>query len=306
MKRSDLLLAIASLAIAVLLWFQVQPLYEPGREREFAVPLRAINVPDGLTPSAMPDSVMVVAGGSQNNLDRLDASEVVAEVDLRTARAGSSASLVRVRGGGSAVDVRPRNPRVEIRLEPITTVELAVTVDRMGTPPEGVGVQDLLLAPRRVKVVGPQSQVPKVRRARVSVDLTSVTPGMAKSLVVDLLDAEGRPVPMVSADPGSVGVTIVAAPEATTKSVPVSVDWRGRIEPGWRVTGFEVSPPSVVLSGSPERLAALSSLLTVPIDLTGVTGRDQRQVPLNLPGGVTANVPAVQVTFTLTRFRETP
>lgn len=306
MKRSDLLLAIASLAIAVLLWFQVQPLYEPGREREFAVRLRAINVPDGLTPAAMPDSVMVVAGGSQNNLDRLDASEVVAELDLRTARAGSFASLVRVRGGGSTVDVRPRNPRVEIRLEPITTVELAVTVDRTGAPPEGVGVQDLVLAPRRVKVVGPQSQVPKVRRARVSVDLTLATPGMAKSLVVDLLDSEGRPVPRVSSDPGSVGVTIVATPEESTKAVPVSVDWRGRIEAGWRVTAFQVSPASVVVTGSPERLIRISSLLTVPIDLTGVTGSGQKRVPLSLPSGVTANVTEVQVSFTLSRFRETP
>jgi YbbR domain-containing protein len=47
-------------------------------------------------------------------------------------------------------------------------------------------------------------------------------------------------------------------------------------------------------------------VLTVPIDLTGITGSDQRQVPLNLPEGVTANVPTVRVTFTLTRFRETP
>jgi YbbR domain-containing protein len=66
----------------------------------------------------------------------------------------------------------------------------------------------------------------------------------------------------------------------------ITIDWVGYPAPGYRLLSASVDPPSLLVTGLPTRLNALTRLKTEPIDITGLTGTFNQQATLALPAGV--------------------
>lgn len=168
-------LKIISVALAALLWLLVSG--EQIVERALRIPLQFTNLPPALElVGEAPSVVDVRVRGSSGALARMSAGELVAVLDLRSARAGRrlfhlSGSDVRAPFGIDVVQVTPSS--VPIGFEPSATRVVRVVPEVEGNPADGFAIGTVTAEPDTVEVVGPQSIVKGLTEAMtepVSVD----------------------------------------------------------------------------------------------------------------------------------------
>jgi YbbR domain-containing protein len=184
-----------SVGFAVLLWLVVSG--EETVERALRVPLEFQQFPAGLEMMGEPPSfVDVRVRGASSALSRLDAGDIVAQMDLKTARVGRrlyqmTPEQVRVPFGVEVVQVTP--PSVALVFEVSATKQVPVAPAVEGEPAPGYVVGKVTVDPPAVEVVGPQSAIGRVTEAvtePVSVSGSRAT--VNDSVTVGLLDAALR------------------------------------------------------------------------------------------------------------------
>lgn len=75
-------------------------------------------------------------------------------------------------------------------------------------------------------------------------------------------------------------------PRTTTKLVAVIPEIAGEPAYGYSLLGVRVTPPTITVSGTPERLAEIEMVRTEPVDITGKTADVVREVGLAGPPDV--------------------
>lgn len=287
MKREDVMLLIASFIIAVALWFQVQPMFEPGREREFIVPLKVENKPDELAVFPSADNVTLVATGTLADLDKLDASKIVAFLDLENAEPGEAKFDVQVRGpADSNVQIMPKTSSIRVTCEFILRIERPVDIVTTGTPPDGFVLANTVANPNVVELYGPSSYVKRVKSLQATIDLTRLRPGQSLNVPVAPIDENGDPVPSTYTNP--VQITVAASFSASTadREVPIIVDWTGTFAPGYQLQEITVTPERVQISGKSEDVSAITTLDTEPLKFEGLSDNREYKLKLVVPNGI--------------------
>lgn len=285
--KANLLLFVVSLVVSLLLWTQVQPAYNRDKQREFQVPLELRDLPENLMALEPPDTVTMVAEGSQAELDALSPDDVQAYVDLSNATSDRRTYAVQVNAPmRKTISVRLPRPTVELRIERRASRSQDVVVALSGSPPSEYEYDGASIQPPNVKISGPESSLRNVRTARVTLDLARIRPGAQFTLDVELLDASNLPVPFTSAEPPTVVVSpgITNAPAA--KRVIVVPNFQGQPAFGFRVIGYDLVPSQLDVAGESSALAAISTLTTEPIDLTDLKADSTIQTKIQVPQGV--------------------
>lgn len=283
----DFFLALASLMIAVVLWLQIQPQADPGREREMTVRLEVENLATGLAVIQAPESIRIIVSGTAQVLEGLDSTEFSAFVDLSESGVGEITTLVQVKGPTRAnLTARPVRPRISLNVDRIDRDQKAVTLDTTGLPPSGLTYDISALDPDQVEITGPARLVQRVATLRAILDLSRVRPGSAFTLNVEPLDSQGKPVTGLTLDPPDVIATpsVVSAP--TSKRVLVNPIFSGQLPFGASVERFEVTPNQVEVTGPSTELARISQISTAVIALDGLSGTVEREIELTSPQGV--------------------
>jgi YbbR domain-containing protein len=150
-------LKVVSIGLAALLWVIVSG--EQIVERSLRIPLEFTNLPARLeVVGDTPDVVEVRVRGSSGSLSRIATGEVVAVMDLRSARPGQrlfhlAPRDVRVPFGIDVVQVAPSS--VSIRFEPSVTKRVPIAPAIEGQPAPGFVVGTVSAEPSTVEVVGP-------------------------------------------------------------------------------------------------------------------------------------------------------
>jgi hypothetical protein len=160
-------LKVLSLAVALGLWFAVAG--EQTVERSLRVPLELRNRPDHLElVEDPPATIEVRVRGASGLLSQLSPADVVAEVNLSTARPGRrfftlTRSQVRAPFGVDVVDVTPGT--ISLRFEPtlVRHVPLVPVID--GEPAEGYVTGAVSVTPDTVEIAGPESAVLRLKEA---------------------------------------------------------------------------------------------------------------------------------------------
>jgi YbbR domain-containing protein len=152
----------------------------------------------------------------------------------------------------------------------------------------GYQVGDISLEPVKVVVSGAQSQVQKVTRARVSIDLNRIREDFDQFIKVEALDDRGQPVSGVSVSPETVQVLLPVTQQGGYRDVAVKVTTLGRVASGYRLTDISVSPPVVTIySEDPALVNSLPGVLeTQPLDLQNVQEDIATRLKLSLPAGI--------------------
>jgi YbbR domain-containing protein len=114
------------------------------------------------------------------------------------------------------------------------------------------------------------------------------------------LDLTKNTVPALSLDPSTVQVRVDAKPGTSSRQVVLvdSPPTRGPA-PGYRITDIKVDPVSVVISGPPETLTAITMITLPAVDLGGATSTRTFQIPIPYQTGVTGSVAVARVTYTI-------
>lgn len=294
MKLEKTALFIASLAIAVLLWYQAIVDVDPSREREVQVKLIQQDLPEGLVVLQAPESVAVLARGPRDMLDNLSAEDLTAAIELKGAKAGAGSYLVRASGGPPGLDLKVLRPRLELEVDRLIEEDRAVAIETSGVPDSRFQYVSSVVQPERVTVRAPAGAMARVSRVVAVLDLRSVEPSAAFMVSVQAVDEEGKPVPQAVCEPQEVEISPVVQAADAARSLFINPDWIGQPAPGFRVRSYTVEPLMARITGPSEALARLSTIQTTPVDLSGLKESKEFVVELRTPNGM-QNVSSGQV-----------
>ena len=205
-------LKVVSVVLAALLWLIVSG-EQTMVERALRIPLEFTNIPAPLElVGETPAVVDVRVKGSSGTLSRIAAGELVAVLDVRTARAGQrlfhlSGSDVRAPFGVDIVQVAPAS--LSLAFEKSQTKTVPVVPEVEGQPADGFVVGTWTADPARVEIVGPASAVERLTQAVTeAVSVAGATSTVTESVTVGLADPSVR---LRGPQTARVTVAIVAA-----------------------------------------------------------------------------------------------
>ena len=232
-------LKVLSIVLAALIWLVVSG--EQIVERALRIPLEFTNLPPDLElVGDTPDVVDVRVRGSSGALSRVASGELVAVLDLRSARAGRrlfhlANDDVRSPFGIEVVQISPSNLSVTLESSAIRIVPVVPELD--GDPRDGYVVGTVTADPATVEVAGPASAVERLTRA-VTEPVSVAGAGETVNEVVN-----------VGVDDPAVRLVTPVSANVTVNIAPAPVEWA---LPGIPVRprsgdGAQISPAAVTI-----------------------------------------------------------
>jgi YbbR domain-containing protein len=284
-----------ALALAVAVWIAAVTAADPDETRQLPnpVPVEIIGQdPSLVINSDLPKEVEITLRAPQSVWNDLDADPSLVHVilDLSGLSAGEHTSELQIQVDARPVQILTTTPKsVLFSLESIATKPFPVDVTLSGESSIGYQIGEAMIEPAEVIVAGAQSQVEKVARTHVSVDLDGVRENVDQTLVVEVLDANGDPVEGVTVSPETIHVSLPVSQQGGYRDVAVKVIMAGRVASGYRLTDISVFPPVVTIyAADPELVNNLPGVVeTAPLDLQNAKEDINTRLALNLPEGVT-------------------
>jgi YbbR domain-containing protein len=293
-------LKVWSVVLAVLLWLAVSG--DEIVERGLRVPLELQQFPAGLELQGdAPSLVDVRVRGESSTLGRMAAGDIVAVLDLKTARPGQrlyqiTPEQVRTPFGVEVVQVTP--PSLALVFEHSATRQLPIVPAIEGDPAAGFIVGKPIVNPKTVEVVGPESAVERATEALTEpISVAGARQDVTETVNVGFQDAALR---LKTARPATVTVPIIPGPvERTLQDRPVHLRNLGANLLA-RATPEAIS---VIVRGRREGLnRVVPDSVTASVDLAGLGAGEYTlgvQVDASQDAGVARIIPAtVQVTVT--------
>jgi YbbR domain-containing protein len=261
-------LRLLSLGLAVILWMTVAG--EEMVERVMRVPLELQQFPPGLEITGdVPTTVDVRVRGGSGVLSRVGPGDVVAMLDLRTARRGQrlfpvTPEQVRVPFGVQVVQILPS--AIAMAFEPSATRQVKVVPAVDGRPSPGYVVGPMTIDPVAVEIVGPESAVRRATQAMTEpVSVSGASTQVREIVSIGMLDPALR---LKTPRLATVTVQIVPAPlERTLRHRPVRV----RNLPSALTAEANPTVVDVTLRGSREALnRVVADDVFVYVELSGL------------------------------------
>jgi YbbR domain-containing protein len=211
-------LKILSLGLAIMLWVVIAG--EETVERGLRVPLEFQQFPAGLElQTEAPSLVDVRVRGASGTLSRMGPGDIVAVLDLRSARPGQrlyqlTPEQVRVPFGVQVVQVTP--PTVALVFEQSASKLVPVTPAIEGNPAPGFVIGKPSTQPATVEVIGPQSAVERVTEALTEpVLVAGATQNVIESVTVGFENPSLR-----LKNPRAAVVTVPVLPGPVERALP--------------------------------------------------------------------------------------
>ena len=283
-----------ALALAVAVWISSVTSADPDQTRtlESPVAVEVIGQSSNLIFSeSIPKEVEVTlrAPTSIWKLIEADPQIVRAILDISGLSSGDHTLDLQIQVDARPVQIVSVSPKtLSFTLEPLITKTMDVDLRIAGEVAIGYQVGDASLEPVSVVVSGAQSQVQKVTRAGVSIDLNRIRENFDQFLKVEALDDRGQVVSGVSVSPDTIHIVLPVSQQGGYRDVAVKVTTLGRVASGYRLTDISVSPPVVTIySSDPALVNSLPGVLeTQPLDLQNAQDDIATRLKLSLPAGI--------------------
>lgn len=263
-------LKFLSILLAASIWLLVAD--QQLVERSVRAPLEFHNMPGGLElVNDPPDSVEVRLRGSSGQLGRLAPGDVVAVMNLQTARTGTRllhvlADEVRVPYGVHVAQVTPSSVALTFEATGTRTVPVVPAIE--GDPAPGFAAGRITADPPVVEIVGPVSLLQELKSATTEpVVISKATRTVQDKVTIGVRDDKVR-----LREPKAALVTVEIVPAASERTLS---GVRILAENGAADRRVQIEPATVrlVVHGASETLGALESngsALEPHVDLTGL------------------------------------
>jgi YbbR domain-containing protein len=281
-------------ALALAVWISAVTSADPDETRALTspVPLQIVGQDPGLVLNTdIPKAVEVTLRAPRSvwNLIEADPKIVKAILDLSGLSSGVHELDLQIQVDARPVQIETVTPHaINFTLEPLSTQTLPVDLSLNGEAAVGYQVGKVNIDPVKVVVAGAQSQVQKVKRARVSVNMSGIRENFDQTISVEILDENGKHVDGVTVSPESIHITMPVSQQGGYRDVAVKVVVVGRVASGYRLTDISVFPPIVtVFAGNSQLVNALPGVVeTQPLDLQNAQENINSRLALNLPEGI--------------------
>ncbi len=309
LRANDVLLVVSSLVLSLLLWLQVQSQGDRSPDRTFDVPLLLRGLGDDFMATHAPISVKVIASGTTQQLNEITKMtqfgvnkrpEVVAMIDLENAHEGSRKYPVRLNAPtGIAGSLELVRETERIQIERVTRTPKKVAVEERGLQPANLQYNGSTTEPTYVVVVGPDSQLSRIAKVRVMLDLTKIRPAETYQGRVEILDHNNQPLLQMRAEPDFVTVRPGLASAPVAKNVIVTPIWHGQPAFGFKVRSYTIEPSQISLGGNPAMLAKIGIIETEAVPLDGLKSSQVFTAKLSLPAGIESKTKSVRISIRL-------
>ena len=285
-KRIDI---IASIILAILLWFYVinianPPVQTTFRDQPVTITGAEALAEKGLAPVTTEGyTVNVTVSGPRNVVNKVKAEDIVLSADISDLPAGGGTAAVNAELPSGISLVEMQSPGVDVVVEELVSVPKPVEVVLSGS---STGKEATVLSSRltQVEVSGAESIVAQVASVRVSGDLSGaeVDKPMDLMLAATPVDESGKAVAGVKLAHDVIGVNAVLY---QTKTVPLDVPVEGSIWEGAVLKKTEIGK-TIVIKGPAAKLSQISGISARPVDIEGIYETTEFDVEPVLPSGV--------------------
>lgn len=279
---ANMILKIASLFLAFLLWLVVNNSNDPTITRSFSnISVKLLNtelitdsgqVYEVLDDTAVIDKVTVWAPRSV--ISSLNASNIVATADVSEL---SSLDTITIKlsvanlYSGDIEKITGSSDTVRLNIENVKTKALALKATVSGEVEDGYIVGEINTDQNLVRISGPESVINEISKAVVDVPVTGFTSDISDNAEIKLYDSEDNLIQnsRVTQSIETVGVQVSIY---KTEEIPVSFQVTGTPAAGYRVSGeVQASVSSIVLAGK-ESVLKNVTVIEVAEDAIDVTG----------------------------------
>ncbi|MDR1192882.1 MAG: hypothetical protein LBK98_01745 [Peptococcaceae bacterium] len=287
---SNIFYAILSVILAVFLMFFVDSAENPVQEKSFAaVNITALNLPANHLLESEPGTVEIRVRGLRSALNLTSSRDLRAWVDLEGSDPGLAPHDIQVSlpSGLELVSLRPVS--VELDVDSLETKTVPVRCQTTNAVREGYSHLEPQPQPEEITISGPRRVLDRVDAARVTVDLDDRAAEYQADLPVVLLDEDSKEIQdaRLSLSTANVRVLVAVTENLLSKSVQIRTALSGTVDEKYIVTGMEVEPSVVKVSGPYAVISRLGDhLTTAPIELSALTETFEGMVDLVLPENV--------------------
>ena len=296
--RSNLLLKIMSVLFAIILWSYVLAETNPLRTREIQnVPVRythadeleAKNLAISGSLSDVLDSVNVRVEVRQSDLRYVNNKNIFAEVNLSTITGTGehTLSITATSTHGEVLSISPS--QVTLNIDDLVTRTIPVTVETIGTVPEGYHAMPPVINPPVISITGARVDVEKIISSVCTIDLNGLTEGYVESVEVQLLDIDGNRIDK-NLFRGSIPSVIVNLEVLAKKTVPVDISdmllGQDELAEGYEISNIIIEPETVDIIGTKDILDKIRSVGVVSLSVKGADSDIVALLDFKLPEGV--------------------
>jgi YbbR domain-containing protein len=283
-----------ALAMSVAVWIAAVTSADPDEAHPFPnpIPIEIVGQDPGLVLSTdIPREMEVTLRAPRSVWEQLNTNpqSVRAVLDLSGLSAGEHSVNLQIQVDARPVRIVSAGPSsVTFTLEPLITRRLDVELNIKGQPAIGYQTSESKLEPAQVVISGAQSQVRKVMRARVAINLNGLRESLDQSYKVELVDENDQAVKGLTVTPENVQLSIPISQQGGYRDMAVKVVVSGQVASGYRLSNISVIPPVVtVFAGDPQIVNGLPGVVeTQPLDLQNASDDISMKLELNLPAGV--------------------
>ncbi|MCK4739491.1 MAG: YbbR-like domain-containing protein [Deltaproteobacteria bacterium] len=200
-------LKLLSLVFASILWVLV--VGQKHDELSMLVPLGFKGIPEEMVMvGEAPKDIEVRISGPVVFIDALSPLDIIASIDLSTARSGNNtyrieAEDIKTPRGIEVIKVRPS--AVEIKMEGLIRKELPVKVKTKGEPLKGFEVKNVIIIPSAVRLLGREKDLRRIKRVYTQeVDISGISTPVIEEVFMDISGLKG----VVGVEPESLDVQI--------------------------------------------------------------------------------------------------
>ncbi len=281
-------------ALAIAVWISAVTSADPDETRSLQSPIPVEIIgqsPNLVLSSNVPKEVALTLRAPRSVWDLIesDPNIVRAILDLSGLSSGEHEIELQIQVNARPVQIVSVAPSIiSFSLEPLIKQTFDLDLTLSGEAAVGYQIGEAALEPLQVVVSGAQSQVERVKRARVSVNINGVRENYDQSLTVEVLDEKGQKVEGVSVSPEAVHVVLPVSQQGGYRDVAVKVVIVGRVASGYRLTDLSVFPPVVtIFSTDPQLVGNLPGVVeTQPLDLQNAQDDINTRLAINLPIGI--------------------
>lgn len=278
-----------ALVLASLIWGIAVRASDPVNQLPLRLPVEVVGRPADSSVIITPDVVEIIVEGPASVLDDVNSSDFTAEADLTSVGSGQTVVPVEIRYNLESVAIAFQLPEeVTVQIERVVSRDIPVRAEVRGDAARGYVLDEPFVDPDVITVTGSASRVEALAEARVTVFLDNPQQDAVVTRRPVFYDRQGNiaGVNGLELSAEEVLVTVPVDQLAGYAAKPIIVDWQGEPVPGYRLLDVRVEPDSVLLTGSPAQLDALSRVRTEPVDITGLRESVTLSVGLDLPEGL--------------------
>ena len=285
-----------SVLVAIVLWvyvvYEISPTFETTIKN---VPVKFVRYSEELTNgklsvlSKSTETVNVKVKGKRSTLAKVTRDSVYCSVNMTDVDvAGTHKIPISVSFDISGVELVSKDPyNAVIGVDKVVTEEMDISVETKGTPAKGFVYDTIEYSTDKIRITGAKSIINKIKKARITVDITDKTDSQSGRYKILLTDKDGKEVDDTGISK-NISYVEVKCNILQLKQLPVSPTLSAKTTAaGKKVSAKTIAPEKISVLGPRVTMEALDKLPTEEIKVSYVRDGAKVSVKLKeLPAGV--------------------